>query len=79
MSATIQLPDDLLKATENFPAVTHHKVNEIAEEVLRDRLARCQAFPTVRFITYGQGGHLPGVNLDDSAALLAIMDAAELG
>ena len=79
MPATIQLPDDLLKATENFAAAAHHGVNEIVEEVLRDWLARCQAFPTVRFITYGQGGHLPGVNLDDSTALLAIMDAAELG
>jgi hypothetical protein len=79
MPATIQLPDDLLQAAERFAAATHHGVNEIVEEALRDWLARYQAFPTVRLITYGQGGLLPGVNLDDSAALLAIMDAAELG
>ena len=79
MPATIQLPDDLLTATENFAAATHHGVNEIVEQALRDWLARYQAFPTVRLITYGQGGLLPGENLDDSAALLAIMDAAELG
>jgi hypothetical protein len=69
----------LLKATENFAAATHHDVNAIVEQALRDWLARQQAVPTVRLITYGQGGLLPGVNLDDSAALLAIMDAAELG
>jgi predicted transcriptional regulator len=53
MPATIQLPDDLLKATENFAAATHHGVNEIVEQALRDWLARYQTFPTVRLITYG--------------------------
>lgn len=77
MSATIQLPDDLLKATEKFAAATHHDVNEIVEQALRDWLARRQSASPVRLITYGQGGLLPDVDLDDSAALLAIMDAAD--
>lgn len=74
MPATIQLPDNLLKETENFAAATHHGVNEIVERALRDWLARNGAAIPVRLITYGQGGPLPGVNLDDSTALLAIMD-----
>ncbi len=77
MPATIQLPDDLLKATENIAAATHHDVNEIVEQALRDWLARQQAVPSVRLITYGQGGLLPGVDLNNSAALLAIMDDAD--
>ena len=77
MPATVQLPDDLLKATENFAAATHHDANEIVEQALRDWLARCQPPSPARLITYGQDGLLPGVNLDDSAALLAIMDATD--
>ena len=77
MSSSVQLPDDLLKATENFATSTHHDVNEIVEQALRDWLARRQTVSPVRLITYGQDGLLPGVDLDDSATLLAIMDAAD--
>lgn len=77
MASTVQLPDDLLKATEKFAAATHHDVNEIVEQALRDWLARRQITSPVRLITYGQDGLLPGVNLDDSAALLALMDATD--
>jgi len=77
MPATIQLPDDLLKETEKFAVATHHGVNEIVEQALRDWLARKGAISPVRLITYGQGGPLPGVNLNDSAALLAIMDGTD--
>ncbi|HHW78295.1 MAG TPA: ribbon-helix-helix protein, CopG family [Xanthomonadaceae bacterium] len=77
MPVTIQLPDDLLKETETVAAATHHEVNEIVEQALRDWLARRRAVLPVRLITYGQGGLLPEVNLDDSASLLAIMDAAD--
>lgn len=77
MASTVQLPDDLLKATEKFAAATHHDVNEIVEQALRDWLARRQITSPVRLITYGRDGLLPGVNLDDSAALLALMDAAD--
>jgi hypothetical protein len=47
------------------------------EQALRDWLARRQITSPVRLITYGRDGLLPGVNLDDSAALLAVMDAAD--
>ena len=77
MASTVQLPDDLLKATENFAAATHHDVNEIVEQALRDWLARRQITSPVRLITYGRDGLLPDVNLDDSAALLALMDVAD--
>lgn len=75
MPATIQLPDDLLKATEKFAAVTQHGVNEIVEQALGDWLMRRQTVPPIRLITYGQGGLLPGVDLNDSAVLLAAIDA----
>lgn len=76
MPATIQLPDDLLKENEKFAVATHHGVNEIVEQALRDWLARKEAAMPVRLMTYGQGGPLPG-NLNDSAALLAIMDGTD--
>lgn len=39
----IRPPDNLLKAKEGFAAATHHGVNEIVEQALRDWLARHQA------------------------------------
>lgn len=75
MPETIHLPDALLEEPERFAVSTHHGVNEIVEQALRDWLARHQASSPVRLITYGQGGLRPGVDLDDSAALLTIMDA----
>ncbi len=51
----------------------------IIEESLRARLARTTAEPRtrVRLTTTGRGGLLPGVDLDDTASLLDVMDGVE--
>ncbi len=51
----------------------------IIEESLRARLARTTAAPRtpVRLTTAGRGGLRPGIDLDDSASLLDVMDGVE--
>ena len=51
----------------------------IIEESLRARLARTTAETRtrVRLTTTGRGGLLPGVDLDDTASLLDVMDGVE--
>ena len=51
----------------------------IIEESLRARLARTTAEPRtrVRLTTAGRGGLRPGIDLDDSASLLDVMDGVE--
>ena len=51
----------------------------IIEESLRARLARTSTEPRtrVRLTTTGHGGLRPGIDLDDSASLLDVMDGAE--
>jgi len=51
----------------------------VGEDALRERLARRAALPSpepVRLVTVSGNGLLPGVDLDDSAALRELMDAA---
>ena len=51
----------------------------IIEESLRARLARTSIEPRtrVRLTTTGHGGLRPGIDLDDSASLLDVMDGVE--
>ena len=54
-------------------------VTAIIEESLRARLARTSTEPRtrVRLTTTGHGGLRPGIDLDDSASLLDVMDGVE--
>lgn len=78
MRTTIHLPDDLLAEVKKLAAETHTTITAIVEDALRERLARRQqqrpARP-VRLTTYGTGGLQPGVDLDDTAALLDLMES----
>ena len=76
MPLTIELSDDVLRVAEQFAAASQRDMNEIVEQALRNWLAQHKTASPIRLITYGQDGLLPGVHLDDSAALLAIMDGA---
>ena len=51
----------------------------VIEESLRARLARTTAEPQtrVRLTTAGHGGLRPGIDLDDAASLLDVMDGVE--
>lgn len=77
MRTTIRLPDDLLAAAKRHAAETGRTLTRVIEDALRAALARPgpQAeLPDVALPTYGDGGLLPGVDLDDSAALLDRME-----
>ncbi len=77
MQTTIQLDDaQLARATE----LDHEKgcdLSHFIEETLRDKIAPMLpvASRTFRYLTTFTGdGFLPGVDLDNSAALLALME-----
>ena len=76
MRTTIRLADSLLMEAKREAAKCGMTLTAIIEESLRARLARTSAesHPPVRLTTTGHGGLLPGVDLDDSASLLDVMD-----
>lgn len=77
MRTTVQLPDDLLKAAKRHAVDTGRTLTAVIEDALRATLAGADAQgrpEPVDLPTYGSGGGLPGVDLDDAAALLDLMD-----
>lgn len=79
MRTTIRLPDDLLAAAKRHAAATGRTLTRVIEDALRAALARqerASETPDVSLPTFGSGGLHPGVDLDDSAALLDIMEDA---
>ena len=77
MRTTIRLDDGLLDEIRRLAAEHKKTLTAIIEESLRERLARSRSTSVgqrTRLTTAGQGGVLPGVDLDDSASLLDIMD-----
>ena len=79
MRTTIRLPDPLLREAKREAAKCGMTLTAIIEESLRARLARTTTEPRtrVRLTTTGRGGLLPGVDLDDTASLLDVMDGVE--
>lgn len=76
MRTTIRLDDDLLAAAKRRAAETGRTLTAVIEDALRRSLAErpARAGAAVDLPTYGGGGTLPGVDLDDSAALLEAME-----
>ncbi|MGI8844287.1 MAG: type II toxin-antitoxin system VapB family antitoxin [Gemmatimonadaceae bacterium] len=76
MRTTIRLPDDLLQAAKLRAVQTSRTLTNVIEEALRAALA--SASPTqedaVSLPTFGRGGVRPGVDLDDTASLLELME-----
>jgi hypothetical protein len=72
----VRLNDDLLAAAKQKAAADHTTLTSLIEDSLRQTLALHAVEPAERFSiqTFGGGGTLPGVNLDDSAALRELMD-----
>jgi len=78
MRTTIHIPDDLLQEVKKLSAESHTTVTALIEDALRERLSRRRQksrSKPLRLTTYGEGGLQPGVDLDDSAALLDLMEA----
>jgi hypothetical protein len=79
MRTTIYIPDDLFAEVKKLAAESHTTVTALIEDALRERLARRQRKPrpkSVRLTTYGKKGMQPGVDLDDTAALLDLMEGS---
>jgi hypothetical protein len=78
MRTTIRLDDGVLADAKELAARTGRTLGQVIEDALRESLARRTAstqprveLPTSRL----RGGLQPGVDLDDSAALLDLMEA----
>jgi hypothetical protein len=76
MRTTINLDEDLLAEAKQVAARTGRTLAAVVEDALRESLHRRHhtARPAVELPVFGAGGVQPGVDLDDSAALLDLMD-----
>ena len=78
MRTTIDLPDDLLAKAKTLAVQMNRPLRSIIEDALREALGRRRRLPRsspVRLTTFGGTGLRPGVDLDDTSALLDLMDA----
>jgi len=76
MRTTIRLDDRLLAEAKQAAARTGRTLTAVIEDALRQALAagKSKKRPPAKLPTSGKGGLQPGVDLDDSAALLALME-----
>jgi len=76
MRTTINLDDVLLAEAKQVAARTGRSLSAVVEDALRESLHRRHqsARRAVELPTFGEGGVRPGVDLDDSAALLDVME-----
>ena len=77
MRTTIRLEDDLLIEIKQIAARSDKTLTSVIEDALREMLARRQRTEErapVKLTTASGGGLQPGVDLDDSAALLALLE-----
>lgn len=78
MRTTIRLNDELLREAKRRAAESGRTLTSIIEDALREKFFRAHKSKTpprkIRLKTAGQGGVQPGIDLDDSAALLDAME-----
>ena len=77
MRTTVRLDDDLLRQAKALAARTGRTLTAVIEDGLREALARQrkrQERPRVALPTFKGKGLRPGVDLDDTAGLLDILD-----
>lgn len=76
MRTTIRLDSGLLSQAKKLAAESHQTLTAIIEDALRERLARRKTRPRspVRLTTFRGDGLAVGVDLDDTAALEAVME-----
>lgn len=78
MRTTIRIHEQLLQEARQQAARQGKSLTAVTEDALRESLARQRSSGLrvrVRLKTFSGRGTLPGVNLDDSAALLDLMEA----
>lgn len=78
---TIRLPDDLLREAKMRAAERDISLTALVEEALREALSRSEKEESrrkpVSLTTAGGTGVQPGVDLDDTASLLDLMESAD--
>jgi hypothetical protein len=77
MRTTIYIDDQLLKEAKQLAARRGKTLTTIIEDALRESLSRQRGSgqrKPVRLVIVNGKGLLPGVDLDDSAALLDLME-----
>jgi hypothetical protein len=77
MRTTINLPDDLILQAKKAALDADTTLTEIISNALREALSKRgskRARRDFKIIASGSGGLLPGVDLDDTSALMDIMD-----
>jgi hypothetical protein len=76
MRTTINIDDTLLAEAKQVAARTGRSLTDVVEDALRESLHRRHrpARRAVELPVFGEEGLQPGVDLDDSAALLDLMD-----
>jgi type IV secretory pathway VirD2 relaxase len=77
MRTTVRLDDDLLRQAKTLAARTSRTLTAVIEDGLREALARHrrrQERSPVTLPTFKGKGLRPGVDLDDTAGLLDILD-----
>ena len=79
MRTTIRLADDLLTEAKQRAARSGLTLTAVIEQALRESFSRRERReqPPVRLPSWGKGGVLPGVDLDDSASLLDLMERGD--
>lgn len=79
MRTTVGIDEQLLKEAKELAARSGRSLTSIIEDALREALSRQRGSAErepVRLATFSGKGLLPGVDLDDSAALLELMDSS---
>ena len=79
MRTTINLPDELIGQIKKLAAASHSTVTALIEDALREALARRRRTgrrEQVILKTYGKRGLLPGVDIDDTASMLDLMESS---
>lgn len=77
MRTTVRLDERVLAEAKQLAARTGRTLTAVIEDALRKVLAetkRSKRSTPVKLPTFGTGGVQPGVDLDDTAALLSLMD-----
>jgi hypothetical protein len=80
MQITIEIGEYLVEKAKDAAAMTHRSLDEFMADailVALDRMRRVRSREKFKVITYGSGGVFPGVDIDNTSALLDIMDGIE--
>jgi len=78
MRTTIRIEDRLLVEAKTRAARSGRTLNQVVEDALREAFARRDAVGRrVELPVFGGARVMPGVDLDDGAALLDLMDGRD--